>query len=93
MPDLLSSPDTHMRVVLADFNNKTRGEDPTIHFYEHFRSAYDKQLKIQRGVFTPRSPSSPPSSAASTSFCQPSSAWRTPSPPPSLGGNDRPFAG
>ncbi len=49
--DLLTSPDTHMDVVLADFNNKTRGEDPVIHFYEHFLSAYNKQLKIQRGVF------------------------------------------
>lgn len=49
--DLLTSPDTHMEVVLADFNNKTRGEDPVIHFYEHFLSAYNKQLKIQRGVF------------------------------------------
>ncbi len=47
--DLLTSPDTHMEVVLADFNNKTRGEDPVIHFYEHFLSAYNKQLKIQRG--------------------------------------------
>ena len=49
--DLLNSPDTHMEVVLADFNNKTRGEDPVIHFYEHFLTAYNKQLKIQRGVF------------------------------------------
>ena len=49
--DLLTSPDTHMEVVLADFNNKTRGEDPVIHFYEHFLTAYNKQLKIQRGVF------------------------------------------
>lgn len=49
--DLLTSPDTHMEVVLADFNNKTRGEDPVIHFYEHFLCAYNKQLKIQRGVF------------------------------------------
>ena len=49
--DLLTSPDTHMDVVLADFNNKTRGEDPVIHFYEHFLAAYNKKLKIQRGVF------------------------------------------
>lgn len=49
--DLLTSPDTHMEVVLADFNNKTRGEDPVIHFYEHFLSAYNKKLKVQRGVF------------------------------------------
>ncbi len=49
--DLLTSPDTHMEVVLADFNNRTRGEDPVIHFYEHFLKAYNKQLKVQRGVF------------------------------------------
>jgi hypothetical protein len=49
--DLLTSPDTHMEVVLADFNNKTRGEDPVIHFYEHFLTAYNKELKVQRGVF------------------------------------------
>ena len=49
--DLLTSPDTHMERILDDFNNKTRGEDPVIHFYEHFLSAYNKQLKIQRGVF------------------------------------------
>jgi hypothetical protein len=49
--DLLTSSDTHMEVILADFNNKTRGEDPVIHFYEHFLSAYDRELKVQRGVF------------------------------------------
>ena len=49
--DLLTSPDTHMELVLADFNNKTRGDDPVIHFYEHFLGAYNKKLKIQRGVF------------------------------------------
>jgi hypothetical protein len=42
--------------VKADFGNRTRGEDPVIHFYEHFLSAYDQQKKIQRGVFyTPQS--------------------------------------
>jgi hypothetical protein len=49
--DFLTSPDTHIEVVLADFNNKTRGEDPVIHFYEHFLEAYNKKQKIQRGVF------------------------------------------
>jgi hypothetical protein len=49
--DLLTAPETHMRVVLADFGNKTRGEDPVIHFYEHFLTAYNKKLKVQRGVF------------------------------------------
>ncbi len=47
----LQSPDTHMEAVLRDFGNRTRGEDPVIHFYEHFLTAYNKQLKVQRGVF------------------------------------------
>ena len=37
--------------VKADFGNRTRDEDPVIHFYEHFLAAYDRQKKIQRGVF------------------------------------------
>ena len=37
--------------IKRDFNNKTRGEDPVIHFYEHFLSAYNKKLKVERGVF------------------------------------------
>ena len=49
--DLLRSPDTHMEAVLRDFGNKTRQEDPVIHFYELFLTEYDKQRKIQRGVF------------------------------------------
>lgn len=49
--DLLRDPKTRLDAVLRDFGNKTRGEDPVIHFYEHFLSAYNKQLKIQRGVF------------------------------------------
>jgi REP element-mobilizing transposase RayT len=49
--DLLTGEDTKMDAVLADFNNKTRGEDPVIHFYEHFLNAYNKKLKVQRGVF------------------------------------------
>ncbi len=49
--DLLTSPDTYMEAVLIEFGNKTRGEDPVVHFYEDFLSAYNKQLKVQRGVF------------------------------------------
>jgi Type ISP C-terminal specificity domain len=49
--DLLNSPTTNMEAVLRDFGNKTRGEDPVIHFYEHFLSAYNKAEKIRRGVF------------------------------------------
>ncbi|MBE2257279.1 MAG: hypothetical protein IAE88_00375 [Rhodobacteraceae bacterium] len=53
--DLLNDPKTHMEAVLRDFGNRTRGEDPVIHFYEEFLKAYDKKLKVQRGVFyTPR---------------------------------------
>lgn len=37
--------------VKADFGNRTRDEDPVIHFYEHFLAAYDRKKKIQRGVF------------------------------------------
>jgi predicted helicase len=37
--------------VKTDFGNRTRDEDPVIHFYEHFLAAYDRQKKIQRGVF------------------------------------------
>lgn len=37
--------------IKNDFGNKSKGEDPVIHFYEHFLSAYNKEQKIQRGVF------------------------------------------
>ena len=49
--ELLRGDETDLPAILRDFGNKTRGEDPVIHFYEHFLSAYDKKLKIQRGVF------------------------------------------
>jgi hypothetical protein len=49
--ELLRGNETDLPAILSDFNNKTRGEDPVLHFYEHFLSAYNKQLKIQRGVF------------------------------------------
>lgn len=49
--ELLRSDITDIPAILADFGNKTRGEDPVIHFYEHFLSAYNKKLKVQRGVF------------------------------------------
>lgn len=48
---LLNSPDTHMEDVLRDFGNKTRQEDPVIHFYELFLKEYDRQKKVERGVF------------------------------------------
>jgi hypothetical protein len=49
--ELLRGDETDLPAILRDFGNKTRGEDPVIHFYEHFLTAYDKQLKIQRGIF------------------------------------------
>ena len=49
--ELLRGDETDLPAILRDFGNKTRGEDPVIHFYEHFLSAYNKKLKIQRGVF------------------------------------------
>jgi hypothetical protein len=53
--ELLRGEETDLPAILRDFGNKTQGEDPVIHFYEHFLSAYNKQLKIQRGVFyTPK---------------------------------------
>lgn len=49
--ELLRGDETDLPAILRDFGNKTRGEDPVIHFYEHFLEAYDKQLKVKRGVF------------------------------------------
>ncbi|NOT58467.1 MAG: DNA methyltransferase [Deltaproteobacteria bacterium] len=49
--ELLRGDETDLPAILRDFGNRTHGEDPVIHFYEHFLSAYDKQIKIQRGVF------------------------------------------
>ncbi len=49
--ELLRGDETDLPAILRDFGNRSRGEDPVIHFYEHFLSAYNKKLKIQRGVF------------------------------------------
>jgi predicted helicase len=44
------------QAIRNDFGRKTDGEDPVIHFYEHFLGAYNKKLKVERGVFyTPQS--------------------------------------
>jgi hypothetical protein len=43
--------DANMEAVLRDFGDKKRDEDPVMHFYESFLHEYNKQLKIQRGVF------------------------------------------
>ena len=45
----------NMEAVVRDFGDRNPQEDPVIHFYEHFLSAYDKKQKVSRGVFyTPR---------------------------------------
>jgi len=49
--ELLRGEETDLPAILRDFGNKKPGEDPVIHFYEHFLNAYNRQLKIQRGVF------------------------------------------
>lgn len=44
-----------MDAVLVSFNNARPGDDPVIHFYEDFLKAYDKAMRVERGVFyTPR---------------------------------------
>lgn len=49
--DLLAH--TNTDAIIRDFNRQTGGgrEDPIIHFYEEFLTAYDKAQKVQRGVF------------------------------------------
>ncbi len=44
---------TQTTLIIQDFNRQTGGgkEDPVIHFYEEFLTAYDKAQKVQRGVF------------------------------------------
>jgi predicted helicase len=39
------------QAIRNDFGKKTDGEDPVIHFYEHFLGEYNKKLKVERGVF------------------------------------------
>ena len=42
-----------MKAIQRDFGRQTGSgrEDPVVHFYELFLSAYDKAQKVQRGVF------------------------------------------
>jgi type I restriction-modification system DNA methylase subunit len=49
--ELLRGSETDLPAILRDFGNRKPGEDPVIHFYEHFLAAYNKKLRIQRGVF------------------------------------------
>ena len=53
LADLLNR--TDIEQVVADFGQRSRGEDPVVHFYEDFLAAYDRRLKVERGVFyTPK---------------------------------------
>ena len=46
---------TDMESVIRDFGDRNPREDPVIHFYESFLAEYDKEKKVERGVFyTPR---------------------------------------
>jgi len=42
---------TDLAAVLRDFGNRNPSEDPVIRFYEDFLAAYNKELKVKRGVF------------------------------------------
>ena len=51
--DLLDQ--ANLEAVVRDFGDRNPDEDPVIHFYEHFLAAFDKDQKVERGVFyTPR---------------------------------------
>jgi hypothetical protein len=43
--------DTDIGAVLAEFGQRTKREDPIVHFYETFLAAYDPQLRKSRGVY------------------------------------------
>ena len=46
---------TNTEAIRLSFDKSKPGEDPVIHLYEDFLSAYDKTKKIERGVFyTPK---------------------------------------
>ncbi|HZO99007.1 MAG TPA: type ISP restriction/modification enzyme, partial [Terriglobia bacterium] len=43
--------DTDIDAVLADFGKRTARQDPVVHFYETFLTAYDPKLRESRGVY------------------------------------------
>jgi hypothetical protein len=45
-----------MDAILRAFNKEKPGDDPVIHFYENFLTAYDKKMRAKRGVFYTPSP-------------------------------------
>ena len=40
-----------MAAILSDFGSRTFREDPVVHFYEDFLTAYDYELREMRGVY------------------------------------------
>ena len=40
-----------MDAILEDFGQRTRQEDPVVHFYETFLAAYDPKMREARGVY------------------------------------------
>jgi len=49
LAELLAQAD--MEAILRDFGRHTGKEDPVVHFYETFLSAYDPETKVMRGIF------------------------------------------
>jgi type I restriction-modification system DNA methylase subunit len=49
LADLLARAD--MAAILEDFGQRTRQEDPVVHFYETFLAAYDPKMREARGVY------------------------------------------
>lgn len=53
--DLLQGEKTDLPAILRNFGRDKPQEDPVIHFYEHFLEFYNKEKKIEKGVFyTPK---------------------------------------
>lgn len=48
--------DVPMEDILRAFNKEKPGDDPVIHFYEDFLTAYDRKMRAKRGVFYTPSP-------------------------------------
>ena len=63
--ELFRGDETDLPAILRDFGNKSRGEDPVIHFYEHFLSAYNTPSSAPRGTTTCLSTSSRASTPSS----------------------------
>ncbi len=49
LAELLNRAD--IATILKDFGQRTRQEDPVVHFYETFLAAYDPKLRQTRGVY------------------------------------------